>query len=228
MVTMLQLALLQVLAETLHVETALLLHDALYPDQHVREEGGRSDTRQHWQPPQATEPFLQSLRDAAAAKEAAALQQASQTIAASAALAAAGAGPSEVAGATALPTTPTAAAAGAGAAGEGAHPVQMPQGHGSGLGLALLPHTAGERASRLLPCCYMLLECTIDVLASDSAMQEDDMMVIDEAGESEEEEEEREEQVSGPGEDVQLAGGWGRCWAADGEQGSMVCLHRWP
>lgn len=39
---------------------------------------------------------------------------------------------------------------------------------------------AGERASRLLPGCYLLLESVIEVLASDSAMEEDDMMVIDE------------------------------------------------
>ena len=48
---------------------------------------------------------------------------------------------------------------------------------------------AGERASRLLPCCYLLLESVIEVLAEDFAMQEDEMMVIDEGDEVEEDEE---------------------------------------
>jgi hypothetical protein len=37
--------------------------------------------------------------------------------------------------------------------------------------------SAGERAAKLLPCCYLLLESMIEVLAADSGIQEDEMMV---------------------------------------------------
>jgi hypothetical protein len=41
------------------VETALLLHDALYPDQPVREDTARSETKRQWQMPRVSQPFLQ-------------------------------------------------------------------------------------------------------------------------------------------------------------------------
>eukprot|EP00798_Chlamydomonas_sp_ICE-L_P007486 gene7486-631_t len=53
---------IQVLTETLHVETSLLLHDALFPDQSVSQVAGRMDTRGQWKAPQPSESFLQALQ----------------------------------------------------------------------------------------------------------------------------------------------------------------------
>ncbi|GAX74169.1 hypothetical protein CEUSTIGMA_g1618.t1 [Chlamydomonas eustigma] len=164
-------AFLQVLAETLHVETALLLHDALYPDQLVPEDAGRSESRQQWQAPRATQAFMKAMQEQAQVRQA----QAAEKVAEAMAAAKIGEAPSTVPPLPSLkdemegePTEPTYT---------GTHHTQQ--------------HTqrAGERAMRLLPCCYLLLESVIEVLAEDFAMQDDEMMVIDEAGESEEDEE---------------------------------------
>jgi hypothetical protein len=43
------------------VEVSLLLHDVLYPDQMVPEEGVRTEARKQWQPPQPTDSFLKVI-----------------------------------------------------------------------------------------------------------------------------------------------------------------------
>mmetsp|Transcript_36419 Transcript_36419/g.81053 ORF Transcript_36419/g.81053 Transcript_36419/m.81053 type:complete len:1243 (+) Transcript_36419:134-3862(+) len=185
-------AFLQVLAETLHVETGLLLHDALYPDQAVKEEAGRSTARRNWSHPQPSATFMAALKESREARGAAAAggsgpaQQLQQALLGDGVLA--GALPEvpevEMEDAEAAAGSDTAAAGNGGGSGEQAAAVA-----------AAAVTTAGERAARMLPACYSLLEACIEVLASDAAMQEEEMMAIDEAGEEEEgEEEEGEEQ----------------------------------
>ena len=170
----------------------MLLHDALYPDQLVREDTGRSETKRQWQMPRATQPFIQAMKEQAAAKEAAAAEKVAEG------MAAAKLGED--------PNSQFFGQAGAGASvhqspevvevemeEEGASPAAKghPAAAGSSTAAAVTTawQPAGDRALRLLPCCYLLLESVIEVLAEDFAMQEDEMMVIDEAGESEEDEE---------------------------------------
>ena len=43
------------------VEVSLLLHDVLYPDQMVPEEGVRTEARKQWRPPQPTDSFLKVM-----------------------------------------------------------------------------------------------------------------------------------------------------------------------
>ena len=184
----------------------MLLHDALYPDQLVREDTGRSETKRQWQMPRATQPFIQAMKEQAAAKEAAAAEKLAEGMAA----AKLGEDPnSQFFG-------QAGAGAGAGASvhqspevveeemeEEGASPAATAAARSPAAAVVAAWQPAGDRALRLLPCCYLLLESVIEVLAEDFAMQEDEMMVIDEAGESEED----DEGGGGGGDGPPLSGG---------------------
>ena len=183
------------------VETSLLLHDALYPDQPVREDAARSETKRQWQMPRASQPFLQAMQEQALAKEAAAAEKVADAMAA----AKLGQDPNSPAF-TVKPTSGASAAAPPGQAAAGGNPsadsaadASWSAGAPSQASPPPLTQVAGERAARLLPCCYLLLESVIEVLAEDFAMQEDEMMVIDEGDEIEEEEEAPGGSPQGPG-----------------------------